>query len=201
MHATRRMMITAAGMAPFYSIAGNALPLQTAEQTDGRMLLSDFTHEKEFVIPGAAWRGFSDRVMGGVSNAKFRKEVIDGRHCARMTGNVTRDNGGGFIQMALDFKSSPATETFSGFELLVYGNDEDYNAHIRTGDCGWYDQSYRVTFRAEKRWQTIQLPWSQFEPNGINAPLDTSNIQRLGLLGWMRDFDADLALGAVSLYT
>jgi hypothetical protein len=199
MQETRRMIISLAGMAPFYSIAGTAIARELASPVEN-LLLSDFDAEEEFIIPGAAWRGFSDQVMGGVSNAEFSKDQIEGRRCVRLTGNVTRDNGGGFIQMALEFPNSSDATPYRGIELVVYGNDEDYNAHIRTADCGWHDESYRATFHAEKRWQTIRLPWSDFNPNGVSAPLDTSTISRLGLLGWMREFNAIWHL-ALSRYT
>ena len=163
-------------------------------------MLSDFGPEEEILIPGASWRGFSDRVMGGVSNADFNRDEIDGIRCVRMTGDVTRDSGGGFIQMALYLDQANAS-TYSGVELLVYGNDEDYNAHIRTPDCGWHDQSYRATFHADSRWQTVRIPWDAFKPNGVAAPLDNSRLERLGLLGWMREFTADLAVGEIALYS
>ena len=64
----------------------------------------------------------------------------------------------------------------------------------------WYSQSYRATVFAEPRWQRIRLPWSAFEPNQIETPLDVAGIQRIGLLGWMREFQADLSVAEVLLY-
>ena len=84
---------------------------------------------------------------------------------------------------------------------MVYGNNEDYNAHIRTRDVRWYEQSYRATFFAKPEWQTIRLPWAEFIPHSIEAPLDTAHIQRFGLLGWMREFEADLALARMAFYS
>lgn len=196
MDSTRRSLIAMAGMAPLYSLAAT----ETAKPAPGRLVLSHFEDEKPFVLPGTGWRGFTDRVMGGVSNANFDRDEIGGRPCMRMTGDVTRDNGGGFVQMAYYFGDSKDASAYRGLELLVYGNDEDYNVHIRTADCGWHDQSYRATFRATPEWQTIQLPWSAFEPNGVRTELDTTTLQRIGVLGWMRDFKADLALGEIALF-
>jgi hypothetical protein len=89
---------------------------------------------------------------------------------------------------------------WQGLEFLVYGNNEDYNIHIRTADVRWYSQSYRATFFAKTAWQTIRMPWTAFAPNDIDAPLDTTRIQRVGLLGWMREFQADLAVAEVALF-
>lgn len=201
MQPMRRQIIAMAGLAPFYSMASASTTDPLLAPKSDRFVLSDFSSEEPFVAPGTGWRGFTDRVMGGVSDAEFDQSEIDGRRCARMTGRVTRDNGGGFVQMALYFKPAYDVTTYKGIELLVYGNDEDYNAHIRTADCGWHDESYRATFRAEPRWQTVRLPWDSFAPNGLDKPLDRTSLQRLGLLGWMRDFQADLAIGAVALYS
>jgi hypothetical protein len=89
---------------------------------------------------------------------------------------------------------------FAGLELLVYGNDEDYNVHLKTADCGWHSESYRTTFRALPRWQRLRLPWSAFRPNEIETPLDPGRLQRIALLGWMREFTVDLALAEGALY-
>ena len=155
------------------------------------------------MIENCAWRGFSDRVMGGVSDGNVEPSEVDGRRCLRMTGRVTRDSGGGFIQMAMYLggrNNAFDASAWKGLELLVYGNDEDYNVHIRTADVRWYSQSYRATFFATPEWQSIRLPWSVFAPNQIDAPLDTSAILRVGLLGWMREFEADLSVAEVALY-
>jgi len=202
MNSTRRSLIAMAGMAPLCSLAAtDASPKASGQPgASGRLVLSHFEDDKPYVLPGTGWRGFTDRVMGGVSDANFDRDEIDGQSCMRMSGDVTRDSGGGFVQMAYYFGESQDASAYRGLELLVYGNDEDYNVHIRTADCGWHDQSYRATFRATREWQTIRLPWSAFEANGVRAPLDTTSLQRVGLLGWMREFKADLALGEIALF-
>jgi len=168
-----------------------------------RLVLSSFEEGREVLAPNARWRGFSDRVMGGVSDATFSRATVDGKACIRLAGRVTRDSGGGFIQMALDLATRSAdfdASAWTGVEFLVRGNDEDYNVHVRTADCGWYDQSYRATFRAVPRWQRVAIPWSGFEPNGLSAPLNAARIQRIAILGWMREFVADVCLAEVALY-
>ncbi|MEE4661959.1 MAG: CIA30 family protein, partial [Halieaceae bacterium] len=51
---------------------------------------------------GEAWRLFSDRVMGGVTRGELSAETIDGRPCLRMHGDVSLENNGGFLQIAID---------------------------------------------------------------------------------------------------
>lgn len=167
------------------------------------LLLSDFSGAEPYVLSGAGWRGFSDRVMGGISDASLSKATVDGKNCMRLTGRVTRESNGGFIQMAMYFGSRDAEldgSAYKGIELLVHGNSEDYNVHVRTADCGWYDESYRYTFFARPEWQQVRIPWGEFKANGVTAPLNSARVNRIAILGWMREFQADIALARISLY-
>jgi hypothetical protein len=172
--------------------------------TAARLVLSNFEGPQDVLVAGAQWRGFSDRVMGGVSDAEFGIAEVAGKRCIRLTGRVTRDSGGGFIQMALDLGSRAAAfdgSAYAGVDFLVHGNDEDYNCHVRTADCGWYDQSYRATVRVAPHWQRIRIPWTGFTPNGELPALDAARLRRIALLGWMREFRADIALAELALYS
>ena len=199
----RRSIVSAAALAP----AAHMVPGWAEEglaAAPPRLVLSDFAGEEPKLLPNTGWRGFSDRVMGGISNADLNQDNVGGKSCIRLTGNVTRESNGGFIQMALyfgrNYRSFDAS-AYKGLELLVHGNNEDYNVHLRTNDCRWYDQSYRMTFFAKPEWQRIQIPWSAFEGNRLNVPLDTASLQRIAILGWMREFDADVSLAEIALYS
>ena len=211
MNTYRRSLIAAAGAASFAPLlnswANEAQPKIHQPANDPlnerpkSLVLSSFTNG--YMLPGAGWRGFSDRVMGGISNAELDSATIAGKNCIQLTGNVTRESNGGFIQMALYFGRDYDEfdgSAYKGVELLVYGNNEDYNLHIRTSDCGWYDESYRMTFYAEPSWQKIRVPWEAFEANKVEASLNSSHLQRIAILGWMREFEADVALAEISLY-
>jgi hypothetical protein len=171
--------------------------------TDDRLLLSRFDGAGEYLAPGVGWRGFSDRVMGGISDAQFGRDLIAGRRCVRLTGRVTRESGGGFVQMALYLGARRQRfdgSAWRGLECDVFGNDEDYNLHVRTTDCGWFDDSYRATFSAPARWTTLRLAWDSLQPNSVRVPLNPARLERIALLGWMREFEADIALASLSLY-
>jgi len=200
----RRALIAAAGaatVAPLLQSWAAATPQASERRATNKLMLSSFTNG--YMLPGAGWRGFSDRVMGGVSNAELESAMIAGKSCIRLTGDVTRESNGGFIQMALSFGRNYEeldASAYNGIELLVYGNNEDYNLHIRTSDCGWHDESYRMTFFAEPAWQRVRVPWDAFEANGVKEPLNSSHLQRIAILGWMREFEADVSLAEISLY-
>lgn len=202
----RRTILIAAGLLPlagfFRAVAGEEN--KTMSDSQSELLLSDFTGAEPRMLPDAGWRGFSDRVMGGVSDASLKKTTVDGKNCIRLTGRVTRESNGGFIQMAMYFGSQDAEldgSAYKGLELLVYGNSENYNVHVRTADCGWYDESYRYTFFVKPEWQQLRIPWAEFKPNGLDAPLNSSRVNRIAILGWMREFQADIALARIALYT
>ena len=168
------------------------------------LVLTRVSGSETDMLPGAGWRGFSDRVMGGVSNANLDQDIVAGKSCLRLSGNVTRESNGGFIQMALYFGRNYDeldASDYSGVELLVHGNNEDYNVHIRTSDCGWHDESYRHTLFVPAKWQRVRIPWQDFTANKVNKPLDPGSLQRIALLGWMREFEADIALAEISLYS
>ncbi len=47
----------------------------------------------------------------------------------------------------------------------------------------------------------MRIPFSEFEANSVKAPLDSARINRIAILGWMREFNADVALAELSLYS
>jgi hypothetical protein len=156
-----------------------------------------------YELSNTAWRGFSDRVMGGVSRETVSHEVIDIEPCVRLTGDVRLDNNGGFIQMAMDL--APGSETFdasafAGFSLRVRGNGETYGAHLRTRNAIRPWESYRAPFAAGPRWTDVRVPFSDFQPYRLSEPLDVTVLRRLGLVAIGRAFYADLAVAGVALY-
>ena len=71
------------------------------------------------------WEYVADRVMGGVSNGALTQTTVQGRQAAHLTGQVSLDNSGGFIQMAFGMTADAAG--WDGLELDVRGNGEAYD--------------------------------------------------------------------------
>ncbi len=165
------------------------------------MLIDDFAAGTLVSRLGTPWRGVSDRVMGGVSEASVRAEVIDGRPCLRLTGEVRLENDGGFIQAALDLAPEGATfdgSRFTGLRVLARGNGEQYSLHLRTADVVRPWQSYRAHFTAGPEWTDVTLPFTGFQPYRLEAPLDISRLRRVGLVAIGRAFTADLAVAELA---
>lgn len=153
--------------------------------------------------PDLHWRLVTDAVMGGVSHGALAKEVLEGRAAAVVRGDVSTDNNGGFIQIALDLEVDGRpfdAGEFTGLEIDVLGNGESYGAHLRTSGMTRPQQSYRHGFVATRQWQTLRLPFLEFTPHRIDSPLDATRIKRIGLVAIGRKFTAQLAVASLAFY-
>lgn len=143
------------------------------------------------------WELVTDRVMGGVSSGRIQKTVIMGRPANRMTGRVSLDNNGGFIQIAADL---PPPGEATGIALHLIGNAETYNIHLRTSDLARPWQSYRQAFTAPPEWTLCHFDFMNFEAHRTDKALVPENIRRIGIVAIGREFDADAAVSSVSYY-
>jgi hypothetical protein len=167
------------------------------------MLIDDFASRDFISKLGTRWRAVSDQVMGGISEASVAYDVIDGRVCLHLTGDVHLENDGGFIQAALDLAPSGDTldaSDYTGVRLSVRGNSEKYSVHLRTPENVRPWQSYRAHFIAGVDWETIDLPFETFKPYRLEAPLDITRCRRIGLVAIGRAFHADLAVSKLGFY-
>jgi hypothetical protein len=153
-------------------------------------------------VAGGSWRMVTDGVMGGVSSGELSLETIENKACLRLRGDVRLENNGGFIQAALDVEDTEAADAsdYHGLLLKVYGNNQEYNLHLRTGDVWLPWQSYRASFKAPARWQTVRLPFAEFIGYRIGKKLDLKRLERIGLVAIGRAFAADLCIGELALY-
>ncbi len=151
---------------------------------------------------GLEWRLFTDQVMGGVSTGHLSRETYQARSCLRMQGNISTQNNGGFVQIALPLTKQQYFDAsaYAGIEMEVAGNNELYNLHIRTAGLRFPWQSYRVSFRAIDDWQKIRIPFSAIKPYKTTQKFRRDKIERLGLVGIGREFHADLYLASLKFY-
>lgn len=151
---------------------------------------------------GTPWRLLTDTVMGGVSSGRLDPAVVAGRSCLRLTGEVSLENSGGFVQASLDLDPAGTLDArgYRGIELDVYGNGQDYNLHLRTADTRIVWQSYRAGFHAAPEWRTLRLPFTAFQPYRISQPLDLQTLRRLGVVAIGREMRADLCIARIGLY-
>ena len=91
------------------------------------------------------WKYISDQVMGGVSEGNVSLEQDGDMVFARLTGDVSTRNNGGFIQMRarISFANSEKDEKkLKGVRLNVRGNGETYYIFIRTNETQSHSDYY-----------------------------------------------------------
>ncbi len=151
----------------------------------------------------ANWKYGADSVMGGVSNGHITTQIVDGRSAIRLTGMVSLENNGGFIQMATDLKqdgSALVASNWDGIEIDICGNDEIYDLRIRTDDLDRPWHSFRAPFRATAQWTIVQFPFAVFEPHRTDQGFDPAKLRRIGIVAVGRVFQADIAVSGVRLF-
>ena len=151
------------------------------------------------------WRFFSDRVMGGVSDGKLDFVTLDGRPAARMTGDVSTANNGGFIQLraGISMAGLPAGGAgLDGIRILSRGNGETYFVHLRTRDNRRPWHYYAASFTAGDDWQEATLPFDSFRHSAGLSPATPrpQDIVSIGIVAYGRDHRADVSVAAVTLY-
>jgi hypothetical protein len=171
--------------------------------TADERVLDDFQRADGRARDGAVWRYFADTVMGGVSRGGAVRDSVAGRMALRLTGQVSLENNGGFLQVALLLAGGGGVldaSEWTGVRLVVRGNGAAYQVHLRTRQTRLPWQYYEAGFSAGPEWTTVDLPFSRFTPEALGAPLDPRQLQRIGLVAAERAYRADLAVARVSLY-
>ena len=171
---------------------------------------------------GNNWRYVSDRVMGGVSDGQVFLEQDGEVIYARLTGNVSTRNRGGFIQLNSSTSSTydplmiqsvrnseKNDKELQGVRLNVRGNGEIYYIFIRTNETRSFSDYYQASFVADADWEMIDLSFDEFVRNGTNiagsdtvsdSKLAAKDIRSFGIVAYGRDFLADLSVSKVDFY-
>ena len=166
-------------------------------------------NEEDLTFPftadsGNYWQYVSDRVMGGVSDGQVTLEQDGEMYYARLTGNVSTKNNGGFIQLrsGVSFSNSEKDgKNLRGVRLNVRGNGETYYIHIRTNESWSPSDYYSTTFIADSEWKMIDLPFNIFERRWSNdSSLDAKKIRSFGIVAYGRDYISDVSVSTIEFY-
>ncbi|QJR37233.1 CIA30 family protein [Gemmatimonas groenlandica] len=149
------------------------------------------------------WSVFSDRVMGGVSHVRGVMTTAYGRYALHLTGDVSLEQNGGFLQAACSLGNPPGSGVdargFRGVVLSVCGAPGSYFVHLRTADTRAPWQYYGAPLLVSHDWMQVMLSWDAFTPVSLATPLDVSCIVRIGIVAAKTAFHADVALSALGL--
>jgi hypothetical protein len=151
------------------------------------------------------WQFVSDGVMGGVSKGKLTFEKEKSINFGRLTGIVSTENNGGFIQFraSLSFEGqNDSGKNIKGIRLTTRGNETEYYIHFRTSDNWSPSDYYFAKFKAEIDWMNIDLPFSNFKRSRSDQSLvlNGSNIRSMGIVAYGRDHIADVSVSRIEFY-
>ena len=166
------------------------------------MFILDNLKNPGVTTQGNTWQFFTDGVMGGVSSGRAQIEYFENKKCYRMTGNVTTENNGGFIQMRVQVKPTIPSNNYTGIYLRTFGNNLIYAIHIRTSYTKLPWQYYSSKFFAKNKWERIELPFSNFGQSNFYQPkkFHYSKIKTIGIVAGFDNFKADIAVSEIGLY-
>ena len=149
------------------------------------------------------WQYISDQTMGGVSDGQAILDKDGDMIFARLTGNVSTANNGGFIQIRTNFSFVDLINTnkdLKGVLLNTKGNGETYHIFIRTSEDRSYRDFYSATFTANDNWEIVDLPFTKFKHRYSNRSLDGNDIRTFGIVAYGRDFYSDVSVSEISFY-
>tara|TARA_B100001093_G_C26796515_1_gene1001351 strand:+ start:36 stop:599 length:564 start_codon:yes stop_codon:yes gene_type:complete len=165
------------------------------------MLIDDFFFSQNSSSE-KKWSLITDKVMGGISEGKVKRDKISGKDCYRLQGNVSTKNNGGFIQIRTLFEPSIELNKFKGIYAQVLGNNKRYFFHIRTKYTLAPWQFYSYSFEAQNKWTEIKIPFSDFKKSNFYQPkkLRNQKIKSIGLVAGFENYKADICLGEIGFY-
>ena len=170
----------------------------------GYLLLDDFSAPRPVV--GIEWEGFTDRVMGGVSEMSSGIVAPEGTPLLRLRGSVSLENRGGFIQVRLKLAARPAVfdaSRYSGVRLTLRGEGgEGYYLFARTRQTRLPWKYYSAPLPVTKEWRTVEVPWSAFEGGkyGRTGEFRPGDLLSLALTAAFREFEPLLEVREIGLY-
>ena len=147
------------------------------------------------------WGYISDRTMGGISDGQAFLDQDQDTVFARLTGNVSTKNNGGFIQVRTRIDPTETAEKV-GVKIKVKGNGEVYYLHIRNASARLPWHYYTANFQTSEKWKEILIPFNNFEKSATFMPrkLNAETIKTLGVVAYGKDHEADVSIANLEFY-
>ena len=179
-------------------------------QTDGRvhavtdyLLIDDFTRESSAL--GTEWEGFTDRVMGGVSEMRIGRIPGPDGPFIRMTGSVSLENNGGFVQIRLELAERGGVfdgSEYRGIRVRVRGKGDGYYIFLRTANTLLPWKFYKAPVPVSEEWAEVDIPWTGFESGdyGRSRVFSSSKLKSVALVAYGKAFEAEIDLAEIGFY-
>ena len=156
------------------------------------ILFSENNLKDNFDNPGS-WRYIADDVMGGISSGKVEFINIDGNSNILLTGNVSTENNGGFIQIRKELKDINLSNAES-IRIVARGNNEKYYIFLRTSGTILPWQYYSHEFDVMTEYDEFIMQIKDFKKSGmlLSNQIDPKKITSIGIVAYGRDHYAEL---------
>lgn len=188
------------------------------------LLLHDFTDGDPRSELGTEWEGFTDRVMGGRSTISSGIVPGDEGYLLRLSGRVSLENNGGFIQVRLMLAEDGGfdAEEYSGIAVVARRADGGvdtadggvdtadaagkesggYYLHLRTPRTLFPWAHYAAPLPVGRDWREVRVPFTAFEPKYMmgGGKANLRRLRSLAIVAAWRAFDADLRVRRVGFY-
>ena len=141
----------------------------------------------------SSWRYIADEVMGGISSGKVEFINIEGKSNALLTGNVSTENNGGFIQIRKELKDINLSKADS-IRIVARGNNEKYYIFLRTTGTILPWQYYSYEFNVKNEYNEFIMPIRDFKKSGmlLANQINPKKITSIGIVAYGRDHYAEL---------
>ena len=150
------------------------------------ILKDDFTNENE-------WTYIADNVMGGISDGRVEFNLVDSNVYALLSGNVSTENNGGFIQIRRELKNIDLSKAKS-IRVYARGNNEKYYIFLRTTGTILPWQYYSHEFTVNEEYNEFIMPIKDFKKSGtlLAKQVNPKKITSVAIVAYGRDHVAEI---------
>ena len=150
------------------------------------ILKDDFTNENE-------WTYIADNVMGGISDGGVEFNLVDSNVYVLLSGNVSTENNGGFIQIRRKLKNIDLSKAKS-IRVYARGNNEKYYIFLRTTGTILPWQYYSHEFTVNEEYNEFIMPIKDFKKSGtlLAKQVNPKKITSVAIVAYGRDHVAEI---------
>tara|TARA_B100000161_G_scaffold19926_1_gene11947 strand:- start:24 stop:569 length:546 start_codon:yes stop_codon:yes gene_type:complete len=150
------------------------------------ILKDDFTNENE-------WTYIADNVMGGISDGRVEFNLVDSNVYALLSGNVSTENNGGFIQIRRELKNIDLSKAKS-IRVYARGNNEKYYIFLRTTGTILPWQYYSHEFTVNEEYNEFIMHIQDFKKSGtlLAKQVNPKKITSVAIVAYGRDHVAEI---------
>ena len=150
------------------------------------ILKDDFTNENE-------WTYIAVNVMGGISDGGVEFNSVDSNVYALLSGKVSTENNGGFIQIRRELKNIDLSKAKS-IRVYARGNNEKYYIFLRTTGTILPWQYYSHEFTVNEEYNEFIMPIKDFKKSGtlLAKQVNPKKITSVAIVAYGRDHVAEI---------